>query len=93
VSGLNYSIGQLVISTAGRDLGRIYIIIGQAGGTRLVLADGSERRLANPKKKNIRHVRTLGFFAESIAKKTESGLPIRDEEIRQVLNLVQPENL
>ena len=39
--------GSVVLATAGRDAGGLYV----------VLADGKKRRLSHPKRKNLRHVR------------------------------------
>ena len=48
--------GSVVISSAGHDKGRFMLVVG-ADGARILLADGKERKLNNPKKKNIRHIR------------------------------------
>lgn len=48
--------GSVVLSSAGHDKGRFMLVVGADGG-RVFLADGKERKLASPKKKNIRHVR------------------------------------
>jgi hypothetical protein len=51
--------GQLVISTAGHDCGRIYLVL-VADGPFVELVDGDHRPLQNPKRKRWRHVRPLG---------------------------------
>ena len=51
--------GKYAISTAGRDAGKLYIIVGKEKGI-LLLADGKERTLAAPKKKNAKHVEIQG---------------------------------
>lgn len=48
-------IGMIVRSTAGRDKGRFMAVVSTEKGF-VYLADGKERRLASPKKKNIRHI-------------------------------------
>ena len=47
--------GSVVISSAGHDKGRFMLVVG-ADGERVYLADGKERKLENPKKKNRKHV-------------------------------------
>lgn len=48
--------GTVVISSAGHDSGRLFAVMG-AKERYVYLADGKERKLAAPKKKNTRHVR------------------------------------
>ncbi len=47
--------GSVVISSAGHDKGRLMLVVGADGG-RILVADGKERKLCAPKKKNIRHI-------------------------------------
>ncbi|MBQ7767240.1 MAG: KOW domain-containing RNA-binding protein [Lachnospiraceae bacterium] len=78
--------GRYAISKAGRDAGKIYIIVGSENGT-LLLADGVERKLANPKKKNSKHVE----IPEQMEPKELAGMIAArqrgcDEAIRQILH-------
>ena len=54
----NPVIGGVAQSVAGRDKGRLYLIVG-AEGEKLLLADGKYRQVSNPKVKNKKHVRLL----------------------------------
>ena len=47
--------GSLVISLAGHDAGRIYLVVSQNGKC-VYLSDGREHKLARPKRKNIKHI-------------------------------------
>ena len=52
--------GMVVKSTAGHDGGSYYVVTAIDGGFAYI-ADGRERRLAKPKKKNVKHLqRTNG---------------------------------
>ncbi len=54
-------------SLAGRDKGETYFVLSR-GEREVLLADGKHRKLANPKRKNLRHVSFLpaqGFEAVS----------------------------
>ena len=78
--------GKYAISTAGRDAGKRYIIVGNENGM-LLLADGRERKLANPKKKNPRHIEIPkqeepAELAKMIAGRQRGC----DETIRQILH-------
>ena len=48
-------IGRVVISAAGRDKGKIMVVVGFKGDMPLV-ANGKERPLNNPKPKNCKHI-------------------------------------
>ena len=48
-------VGQIVISRAGRDTTKVYMVVG-VQKDRVLLADGGKRPLSAPKTKNIRHV-------------------------------------
>ncbi len=94
MSVMNISIGQLVISNAGRDQTNIYLVIGIKNNQFLSLVNGRERKIKNPKQKNIRHVNVLKFIAQGVAEKLHSGMKITDEEIRQAIKvLYKPDNL
>lgn len=86
------SLGQVVESTMGRDLHTRYLVVGILGGF-VLAANGRERMIKNPKKKNTRHVKTYKRVFPLIAEKLESGRTISDEEIRGVLNSYKPDNL
>jgi ribosomal protein L14E/L6E/L27E len=94
VSVVNISMGQLVTSIAGRDEMQVYLVVGITNNQVLLLANGRERKMANPKRKNIRHVNVLKSIAKGAAEKLQSGIKVTDEEIRQAIqDLYKPENL
>lgn len=79
------ALGQLVVSRSGRDSGRVYLVIGSDGDRFVSVADGTIRRLENPKKKNVRH---LGFYPtvdEEIAEKLQSGERVTNPELRRAI--------
>jgi ribosomal protein L14E/L6E/L27E len=86
--------GQLVTSVAGRDQMQVYLVVGIKNNKILSLVNGRERKMANPKQKNIRHVNVLKSIAKGLAEKLQSGMKITDEEIRQAIQvLYKPDNL
>ena len=94
MSVMNISIGQLVISNAGRDQTNIYLVVGIRDNQYLLLANGRDRKIKNPKQKNIRHVNVLAPIAQGMAEKIQAGFKITDEEIRQAIKvLYKPDNL
>ncbi len=72
------SLGQLVISCAGRDRGRPMVVL-RADGTRFVwVSDGDVRPVARAKRKNVRHVELRRPVWETVA----SGRVPADAELR-----------
>lgn len=53
---MNITAGTVVISRAGHDCGRAMLVV-RIDGEFLFVADGKERKLDKPKKKNKKHVR------------------------------------
>ena len=53
---MNITAGTVVISRAGHDCGRAMLVV-RNDGEFLFVADGKERKLEKPKKKNRKHVR------------------------------------
>ena len=53
---MNITAGSVVISRAGHDCGRAMLVV-RNDGEFLFVADGKERKLEKPKKKNKKHVR------------------------------------
>lgn len=76
--------GGLCQSIQGRDNGRYYLIVGVSGET-VFVADGNFKKLASPKKKNLKHLRLLPEKAESIAQKLLDGALVFDTEIYSAL--------
>ncbi len=69
-------IGSVVVSTAGRDRKRVFVVTDmavEAGRIMLTVADGSLRRCAKGKRKNARHVRAFAFVTEDELEKLKAG--------------------
>ena len=55
-----YQRGQVVKSLAGRDKGYLLTVV-SADETNVFVCDGEERPLNNPKRKNPRHIESVGM--------------------------------
>lgn len=88
MSVVNIVNGQLVTSNAGRDQTNVYLVIGTLKNNYLLLANGRDRKVKNPKQKNIRHVNVLAPIAQGLAEKLQTGMKITDEEIRQAIKIL-----
>ncbi len=49
----------IVLSLAGHDRGKLFLVVGAESDGRLLLCDGKNRRLADPKPKSPKHVRLV----------------------------------
>ena len=77
-------IGSVVLSTQGRDKG-MYFVVTSLGNGVVYLADGGMRKLAAPKKKNVKHVSDSGVALETIAVKLAEGKKVFDSEVKSAL--------
>ena len=78
-------IGGICQSTQGRDKDRYYLIkIINADG-KVGVVDGNFKKLADPKKKNLKHIRLLPDKAEVIAAKLADGRQVFDTEVYSAL--------
>ena len=75
---------EIVLSLAGHDKGRLYLVLGEEGG-RLLLADGRGRKLDAPKRKSAAHVRSVGTSAHPAVEKLHRGEPVTDKQLRCAL--------
>lgn len=77
---MNEIIGNLCKSTCGRDNEKIYLIY-SASPTEVCLVDGNARKIKNPKKKNIKHIKLLEAKSLAIQEKIAGNLKVFDSEI------------
>lgn len=68
-------LGRVVVSRAGRDRGRAFLIVGVVDEAHVLLSDGATRRLARPKKKKLMHLRIEPAVAGEIAESLRVGRP------------------
>jgi len=61
---LPLSVGRVVRSKAGRDAGRLFLVVGVSDEEHLLLADGDLRKVEKPKKKKLRHLAATAFECE-----------------------------
>lgn len=72
--------GQVVLSAAGRDSGRLFLVLSVDGGFALI-ADGKVRKLEAPKRKRLGHLKPVGPVLDITALTT-------NRQIRRALRAV-----
>lgn len=82
---MSVTLGQIVISRAGRDSGKTFVVIKVIDDMYVQISDGDLRRIEKPKKKKIKHLVSNGDKAESLQEKLNNNTRISNSEIRKVL--------
>ena len=82
---MDIALGRVVVSKAGRDAGKRFIVIKVIDDLYVQIADGDLRRIEKPKKKKIKHLELTAEIAETIREKLTGNARITNPEIRKVL--------
>lgn len=81
--------GQVVKSRAGRDRGKLYIVVDyDPSSDYLFLANGENRRVEKPKRKNPHHLSRLKIVFQDIQASKEAER-LTNQEIREKLHQVR----
>ena len=80
----NLIISDVVLSTTGRDKGKLFYVIGIEDDM-LLLANGKDRTLDKPKRKKQRHVQKVLRSETRVAAKLSSGDKVLNSELRKEL--------
>ena len=85
-----FMIADVVISTAGRDAGKLFYVI-DADETYLTLVNGKDRSLEQPKRKKRKHANKVLRSETRVAEKLRSGDKVLDSELRRDLTYLVKE--
>ena len=77
-------IPDVVVSTAGRDQGELFYVIGEEP-LYVILANGKDRSLDKPKRKKRKHVQKVLRSETRVAQKLRSGDKVLNGELRRDL--------
>lgn len=83
---LPIGIGSIVISKAGRDQGRLFLVVGEVDEDFVMVANGALRKMDRQKKKRRKHLKPTGTVVEAVKERLASGRPIEDHELRTWLS-------
>lgn len=83
--------GGIVVSKAGRDSGKEFIIIRLLESPFILVADGNMRRVERPKKKNVKHLSITGFVVDDIKARLENKLKLTNAEVRKAIAFYKAE--
>ena len=77
-------ISDVVMSTAGRDKGKLFYVIG-TDPVYLTLANGKDRTLEKPKRKKRKHIQKVLRSETRVAEKLMEGDKVLNSELREDL--------
>ena len=80
--------GLIVISTAGRDKDKYFVILSRLDESYCLIADGDVRKVDMPKKKKIKHLRVTDYSLTTIKEKLETGQTVTNSMIRKELKSI-----
>jgi len=87
-----YGLGSIVVSIAGRDKGKLLVIIGIVDEAFVLVADGDLRKVEKPKKKKLKHIKATGKCDTELGDKLRKGIVVTNAEIKKILKLHEKEN-
>lgn len=79
-------IGSIVISKAGRDQGRRFLVVGEVDDDFVMVANGDLRKMDRQKKKRRKHLKPTGAVVTEARERLADGRPIEDHELRTWLS-------
>lgn len=85
MSETTVQIGHLVCSIQGRDSGRFYLVVEIEDGSRVRVADGEGRKVDNPKRKNVKHLKFYDVIAGEVTDKAQNGKRVTNADVRKEL--------
>ena len=82
-------LGRVVLSKAGRDKGKAFVIIRVVNERYVIVSDGDLRKIENPKMKNVKHLQYTKMQADEVINYLNRGeIPdnhIIRKNIKQIL--------
>ena len=80
------TLGSIVISKAGRDRGRLFLVVAEVDDDFVMVANGALRKMDRQKKKRRRHLKPTGTVVQAVRERLAEGRPIEDHELRTWLS-------
>lgn len=83
----NDLIGKVVLSLSGRDKDHFYIVVDSDKAQNLLLANGKNKTVSNPKKKNIKHLSFIDDIDDELKTTIIDNKKNADLKIKRFLKL------
>lgn len=82
---MDFRDGNIVLSKAGRDKGKYFIVLKVIDTNYVEIADGALRKVDNPKKKKCKHLENTGKTSEWICEKISWGIRVTNPDLKKEL--------
>ena len=79
---LPVEIGSVVVSKAGRDQGRLFLVVGEVDDDFVLIANGDLRKMDRMKKKRRKHLKPTGDVVQALRDRISNGERVEDHELR-----------
>lgn len=76
------ALGSIVISKAGRDQGRLFLVVEEVDDDFVMIANGDLRKLDRLKKKRRKHLKPTGTVVRAFIDRLSRGEKVEDHELR-----------
>jgi len=83
---LPIEVGSIVISKAGRDMGRPFLVVQEIDENFVLVADGKLRTMDRLKTKRRKHLRPTGEVVQDARDRLSQGKQVFDHELRAWLS-------
>ena len=80
------AVGSVVISKAGRDQGRLFLVVQEVDADFVLVANGRLRKMDHLKMKRRKHLKPTGAVVEALRERLSQGKPVEDHELRSWLS-------
>jgi ribosomal protein L14E/L6E/L27E len=82
---LDFRDGNIVLSKAGRDKGKYFIVLKVVDSDFVLIADGGLRKVDNPKLKKCKHLENTGKTSERVCEKLSEGIRVTNPDLLKEL--------
>ena len=89
---MNTNPAMIVLITAGKDKGKYQMVLDVLDDNHVLVCDGRRRRVEAPKKKKLKHIKSLEYSLYRIKEKLEEGSKINNSEVRREIRRVLLKN-
>lgn len=82
---MNFCAGDIVISKAGRDKDKHFVVLAVIDEQYVAVADGDLRRVDNPKRKKWKHLENTGNASALVKSKLDAGVRVTNPDLKKEL--------
>ena len=82
MSKMPITLGSVVISKAGRDQGRLFLVVEEVDDDFVMIANGGLRKMDRQKRKRRKHLKPTGTVVQALVDRLPRGEKVEDHELR-----------